>query len=834
MTAGGVAAAADAATGPSTNRNTMKNKRRRAKEKEERLARAQQRRDGSSSSSSSAAVAVDATVKSSIQPVQPGTATGAVSEREHQLQLQQLSEANNAKRAAIAAALSAEGKWFTHPQCQSSAAASSAHTVVLDQQTQSRLQALREKAQSLLSAYSAAVSADSGAMSRDDARWLSSIMQGGTLSDKVAGMQLLMQDRCVGRLDVLERLLQMAGKKGRRESGMAVDALRELLLSELMPTDRPLLLFSHHRELHSQNTAAAVPDSTLLYWLYEDALKRAYSVYLSVLEQQLHDAMPYVKKQALNTLFALLAAIPEREKTVLALIVNKLGDPDRKIASRVVYLLSELCVTHPALRLPVVRELELFLFRSGVSERGQYYAVIWLSQLRFGQRDAELAARLVQLYFQLFTAEVRKAEALTGKLLAAVLTGINRAMPFAKGDGAVVLREGQLDLLFSLAHTAAFSTAVQSLMLLWQVVCDDVLSALASRYYRCLYELMRAEAVGAGGKVSLFLNLLYRSMKADESLPRVAAFVKRLLQVAASRGAAFLCGCLYLVSEIMQRHGGLKALMEQRDSAADDDEDEHFVDVKDEPDDAAEERKQPEDDDKQQDAEQAEIAPGNMKKADGKLSNGHDASGVKGGKPRRSGRYDANKREPLYANAHNSALWELVSTAEQQTHSSGSAAALPPLLLTASAAAVSSCSGRPAASLSPVRAGLVPAAAVVVSHRVQGRPAAGLHSHRLPRPLRVQESQEAAGQDQASLGGRIAPAEGRRSGIELSSQRASEQPAVAGAARAGREGGRAVLLPLLQGEGEEGAGGRRRSEAQEGDRGQGGARGRRGGDGRLR
>ena len=120
----------------------------------------------------------------------------------------------------------------------------------------------------------------------------------------------------------------MAQKKGRRESTMAIDALKEVFVSDLLPPNRPLVFFSHQRALLSPSSSSPPPsDTTLLYWLYEDYLKRAYTAYLAVLEQHLHDPMSYIKKHALNTLFSLLSTLPEREKTVLSLLINKLGDP---------------------------------------------------------------------------------------------------------------------------------------------------------------------------------------------------------------------------------------------------------------------------------------------------------------------------------------------------------------------------------------------------------------------------------------------------------------------------------------------------------------------------
>lgn len=62
---------------------------------------------------------------------------------------------------------------------------------------------------------------------------------------------------------------------------------------------------------------------------------------------------------------------------------------------------------------------------------------------------------------------------------------------------------------------------------------------------------------------SMFLNLLYKSLKADIVLRRVKAFVKRLLQVSAEQSASFACGALFLLSEVMKAKPGLKTLLQE-------------------------------------------------------------------------------------------------------------------------------------------------------------------------------------------------------------------------------------------------------------------------------
>ena len=48
------------------------------------------------------------------------------------------------------------------------------------------------------------------------------------------------------------------------------------------------------------------------------------------------------------------------------------------------------------------------------------------------------------------------------------------------------------------------------------------------------------------------LSLVHKAMAADLRLSRVAAFSKRLLQMALAHQAPFACGCLVLLSNILE------------------------------------------------------------------------------------------------------------------------------------------------------------------------------------------------------------------------------------------------------------------------------------------
>ena len=69
---------------------------------------------------------------------------------------------------------------------------------------------------------------------------------------------------------------------------------------------------------------------------------------------------------------------------------------------------------------------------------------------------------------------------------------------------------------------------------------------------RALYAVLLHPEAAKSGKSPMFLSLVYKAMKGDVSNKRVAAFAKRLLQVAEEQQPAFTCGCLLMLSELLK------------------------------------------------------------------------------------------------------------------------------------------------------------------------------------------------------------------------------------------------------------------------------------------
>ncbi|KAH9916522.1 CBF/Mak21 family-domain-containing protein [Fomitopsis serialis] len=173
-------------------------------------------------------------------------------------------------------------------------------------------------------------------------------------------------------------------------------------------------------------------------------------------------------------------------------------------------------------------------------------------------------------------AEVEDA---TSRLLSAVLTGVNRALPFAKVDvaGDDVFQK-HIDTLFLITHTSTFNISLQALLLIFQITASlashpssstasAFATALQDRFYRTLYASLVDSRLGESNKQAMYLNLLFKALKADKNIERAKAFVRRFVQVLVAGiggggGAEFVAGGLYLLGELFQTTPALKELLD--------------------------------------------------------------------------------------------------------------------------------------------------------------------------------------------------------------------------------------------------------------------------------
>ncbi|KAL0073542.1 hypothetical protein F4703DRAFT_1897086 [Phycomyces blakesleeanus] len=485
---------------------------------------------------------------------------------------------------------------------------------------------------------------------------MSNILTSGTLNDKVSALTLLIQESPLHGVKTLDAMMAMTKKKGRKEAVMAVQSLKDLFVGSVLP-DRKLIYFND-RPLGAEN----VQDEHLLLWAFEDHLKKTYFEFVQQIELLAHDTLMHVRYSMIKCIQDLLSGKPEQEQNLLKLLVNKLGDAENKVAAKTAQMLTDLMVAHPGMKMYVVREIEQLLLRPNVSERAQYYSIITLNQTILTGKDTTVANKLIDLYFIFFrrllkiTEEEEKAEKANkktaeeiqkeedekkknkknkqpefeledqqSKTIAAILTGVNRAFHFSNITEEVF--EKHMEVLFKITHSGTFNTAIQALSLIFSISLAK--HTATDRFYRTLYESMLDPRLITSSKQAMYLNLLFKAIRADSDNRRVKAFVKRMVQIAGHHQPPFICGLFYILSQLMSAQPGLHSMLT---SPEDDDEEEHFVDMPDE------------------DEEEGENEE---KKSETKTETKETTLDM-------SAQYDGRKRDPRFSNAEKSCLWELV------------------------------------------------------------------------------------------------------------------------------------------------------------------------------
>ena len=385
-----------------------------------------------------------------------------------------------------------------------------------------------------------------------DRKWMEQMTKQGTAADRIAAItvQLSNPTEVPFKLNLLGDLVGMTGHSG-HYSRKATDSLIELFTERVVPPDRRLKAITS-RNFHELPDGVKEREQVLFYWHTEDQVKGLFSRFVNTLKEGTNSAVESVKGYCIKSLYVLLSKVPEEERAILTLLVNKLGDTMPKMATRAVHYLLQLLKENPTMRGAVVKELEAFMFRKNNALRAQHYAVTVLSQIMLSRHDAELPQKLLEVYFACFS-KAAQTQNLDNRLVNSLLTGIRRAFPFSQHKSSSM--EKFYTSLFSIAAVSAFPHRVSALTIIYQVV-EKGETQIRNRFYNSLYNLLSASPLNTqnmtSSKLALFFSLMYKAIRIDDDASRVLAFVHRLLQTCLQHKPSYVCGALFLVGEVVK------------------------------------------------------------------------------------------------------------------------------------------------------------------------------------------------------------------------------------------------------------------------------------------
>ncbi|KAH3672294.1 hypothetical protein WICMUC_004389 [Wickerhamomyces mucosus] len=477
-------------------------------------------------------------------------------------------------------------------------------------------------------------------------KFLSQMLSDGTLSDKISALTLLIQEAPLHNTKSFETLLGFTNKKSRNSALQSLNALKDLLINGLLP-DRKLRYFKN------QPLSLLTTKKQLAIFFFEDFLKTFYFKIIQILERLSHDPIIHVRMNIVSHIFDLLKSKPEQEVNLLRLGVNKIGDIDNKVSSKTSYQILQLEQAHPNMKKIIIDSVIDTTFKKNNDYHSKYYSILTLNQTILTRREEDVANELVKTYFSLFeklliesdpdNVETKKPEDISkpnnyknkkknfkkgkkggksvkndkteqevveeknSKLFSALLTGLNRSFPFSNLPSEVFSKH--LDTLFKITHSSNFNTSVQALVLIFQITTSQQLNN--DRFYRTLYESLFDTRLVNSSKQGIYLNLLFKALKQDSDISRVLAFVKRIVQICYNwLNIGSVAGLFYLLAELE------KAIPQLRNLVLNTPTDHKF-------------------------AEEEDIE---YEEADDKKS---------------LPVYDGRKRDPRFANASTSSLWEI-------------------------------------------------------------------------------------------------------------------------------------------------------------------------------
>jgi len=475
-----------------------------------------------------------------------------------------------------------------------------------------------------------------------DEHWVENTIRKGTLKDRIAATSVTLSTDPVHKFYALDGLMSMVGcssssadggKTNSRVAQLTAEALVDLFINTLLPPDRklltlaqrPLSRYEDNGEGNNSNDHVAengkkkkknktskgkksLSPRILLLWRFEEMVKEKYELYLrQYMSQTLQGGVELQKIATLRSAGTLLSSMPEGEVQLLNMMVNKLGDPEKKTAAAAGHQLRLVLQQHSNMQNIVAREVQQLAHRPQLAPKALYNCIVFLNQLQLKRTEPtnsadndtdnnikkeasqaySLPASLIKTYFRLFEVAVQQNKkkssskdesggTMKSRLLSALLTGVNRAHPYLPEEDKDM--EEHVDALYRIVHTAPPAACTQALMLLFHLAVgskveseyndgdekngvDEVGEKLRQkdRFYRALYATLgRGNMVSSGKHLTMYFNILYKAMKYDTDMNRIHAFAKRLMSAVMHASAPLIAASTYLLQEISSTHEGLR------------------------------------------------------------------------------------------------------------------------------------------------------------------------------------------------------------------------------------------------------------------------------------
>ncbi|KAK2945451.1 putative CCAAT/enhancer-binding protein zeta [Blattamonas nauphoetae] len=416
-------------------------------------------------------------------------------------------------------------------------------------------------------------------LSKKDRKWLDTVIEKGTLMDKISSLAILAQQAGEEEeaTNAVQQLLSMVKRTDRRVSQLAMNTLQDLFLSTLLPKKRVLNIDNES----------------------EATIRNLYSTFIRTVSEKSRDNVLNSKQGAIKTLGEIAVAL-EQQSVVISELVNKLGDNEKQACSLASHLLITLTKRRPLLKPIILEQIEKLIFRPNVSTRAQFYAVVFMTGISLDlEKDKGIAERMIKICFALVSDIFRRkdaafrdqqileksqresrssknkkpkhmnrkkqkvqqatqAESADNRLLSTTLVCISQIVAvYGSTFGSF---SEHLDELYRSAHSPTITASTRALLLLFRLLSPQ--GPLPDRFLSSLYSILASPQLPTSSHShATILSIVFNTLKTCTSLVSSAALVKRLLQTATLTQPTFTTAALMLVGELCSDNRALLQML---------------------------------------------------------------------------------------------------------------------------------------------------------------------------------------------------------------------------------------------------------------------------------
>jgi ribosome biogenesis protein MAK21 len=206
---------------------------------------------------------------------------------------------------------------------------------------------------------------------------------------------------------------------------------------------------------------------------------------------------------------------PEREETLLSLLINKLGDPNNEIPKHTTTNIVRVLKKHNNMTQVVTGEIQQYI--QNVKTPAIYFYISLLNKIVFFEDDIDYITYVLKLYFSQFKRlNTERNENHKNEILTLILRGINS---IATNLDPTTLEStfnsvaDEVTHLFRLTNSNSFKVKIEALKLIFLFIKVD--ESLTDRFYKTLYKIVGSLKNVSALKLDSTFALLYKAIKRD-------------------------------------------------------------------------------------------------------------------------------------------------------------------------------------------------------------------------------------------------------------------------------------------------------------------------------